>query len=53
MIDRYNVKKISELFSLENRYKTFLDSEIANVKALVQLILFLKQIMTKLLNQQK
>ena len=37
MIDRYNIKKISELFSLQNRYKTFLDIELANVKALVQL----------------
>ena len=37
MIERYNVKKIAELFTLEKRYKTFLDIELANIKALVQL----------------
>lgn len=37
MIDRYDIKEISELFSLENRYKTFLDIELANLEALVNL----------------
>ena len=37
MIERYKVKKIADLFSLQKRYETFLDIELANVKALVQL----------------
>ena len=37
MIARYNVKKISDLFTLENRYKTFLQVELDNIKALVLL----------------
>ena len=37
MIDRYKIKKIADLFSLQKRYETFLDIELANIKALVQL----------------
>ncbi|MBO8426995.1 MAG: adenylosuccinate lyase, partial [Firmicutes bacterium] len=37
MIDRYDIKEISDLFSLENRYKTFLEIELANLEALVSL----------------
>ena len=34
MIDRYEVKEISSLFSLKKRYDTFLKVELANIKAL-------------------
>ena len=37
MIERYNVKEISDLFTLENRYKTYLEIELANVEALAYL----------------
>lgn len=37
MIERYDVKEISSLFSLEKRYETFLKVELANVKALSKL----------------
>lgn len=37
MISRYNVKEIEEIFSLENRYKTFLEIELASLEAHVQL----------------
>lgn len=34
MIDRYEVKEISALFSLKKRYETFLKVELANIQAL-------------------
>ncbi len=37
MISRYNVKEIEDIFSLENRYKTFLEIELASLEAHVQL----------------
>lgn len=37
MIPRYEVKEISNIFSLENRYKTFLQVELSVLKAYVQL----------------
>lgn len=37
MIERYEVKEIDELFTLERRYKTFLDVEIANLEAYSEL----------------
>src|SRR5574344_1418635 len=37
MIERYEIKEISNLFSLENRYNTFLEVELSVLKAYVQL----------------
>lgn len=37
MISRYNVKEIEDIFSLENRYKTFLEIELASLEAHVEL----------------
>lgn len=37
MIERYEVKEIADIFSLENRYDTFLEVELSVLKAYVQL----------------
>ena len=37
MIDRYDDKEISNLFTLENRYNKFLDIELAVIEANVKL----------------
>jgi adenylosuccinate lyase len=37
MIERYEIKEISNIFSLENRYESFLKVELAVLKAYVQL----------------
>ena len=37
MIDRYDDKEISNLFTLENRYNKFLDIELAVIEAIVKL----------------
>ena len=37
MIERYEVKEISNIFSLENRYQTFLKVELSALKGYVKL----------------
>ena len=37
MIERYEIKEIADIFSLENRYNTFLEVELSVLKAYVQL----------------
>ena len=37
MIERYEVKEISNIFSLENRYQTFLKVELSVLKGYVKL----------------
>ena len=37
MIDRYAIKEIEEIFSLKNRYETFLKVELSVLKAYVKL----------------
>lgn len=37
MISRYNVKEIEDIFSLENRYRAFLEIELASLEAHVEL----------------
>ena len=37
MIDRYAIKEIEDIFSLKNRYETFLKVELSVLKAYVEL----------------
>lgn len=48
MIERYNIKELEDIFSLENRYKTFLEIELANLEALVNLNIVPKEDYLKL-----
>ena len=51
MIDRYEVKEISSLFTLKKRYDTFLKVELANIKALSTLGIVPKEDYEKIKNK--
>ena len=53
MIERYNIKELEDIFSLENRYKTFLEIELVNLEALVNLNIVPKEDYFKIKNKAK
>ena len=53
MIERYNIKEIEDIFSIENRYKAFLDIELASLQAHAKLGLIPKEDYLKIKKKAK
>ena len=53
MIDRYDIKEISSIFTLDNRYKYFLKIELAALEAGVKLNIIPKEDYLKIKRKAK
>ena len=52
MIDRYSRKELRNIWTEENKYKIWLDIELAAAEAMEKLILFQKVLLKKLIKSK-